>query len=445
MPDVGQKDSKFDARPQNSTRLGNSMEKMMEEKDPMKDSTREATAETEQSLGAGEHAQTAQITIDTKGRLGRGPVITASLVAVLLVTFIARGIYGRHSAQAVLAHNTAQASIDEVAITTPSGGANDQELKLPADTQGYMDTPIYSRTSGYLKGWYADIGTSVHKGQLLAIVASPEVDEQVQQAQNEVKTAQANEQIAEITATRWKKLMAKDAVSQQETDQATSNLTARQSTLNSAEANLHRLQQMQGFERIYAPFDGVITARNVDVGALIQAGDGSSQHGELFHLSSIDRLRLFVPVPEVYASIVRNGEQLTVTSDALPNETFTGTVVRNAEAIAKASRTLNVEVDVENANHRLLPGQYAFVHLPIPAAKSSMTLPSNTVLFRAEGLRVGVVRQDRVHLVPIKIGNDYGATVEVIAGLQPTDKVILNPSDSLLEGAQVRIAGEKAQ
>jgi multidrug efflux pump subunit AcrA (membrane-fusion protein) len=292
MPDTGPEDSKFEVRTQDSTRLGNSMEKMMEEKDTMKHSTREATVETEPLLGAGEHAQVAQIAIDAKGKLGRGPVIIASLMAVLLVIFIARGIYGRHLAQAVLAHNTAQAAIDEVAVTTPSGGANDQELKLPADTQGYMDTPVYSRTSGYLKGWYADIGTSVRKGQLLAIVASPEVDEQVKQAQNEVKTAQANEQLAEITAIRWKKLMAKDAVSQQETDQATSNLTAQRSTLNSAEANLHRLQQMRGFERIYAPFDGVITARNVDVGALIQAN--SSIYLRLIVFVILSRCRRFM-------------------------------------------------------------------------------------------------------------------------------------------------------
>jgi RND family efflux transporter MFP subunit len=358
---------------------------------------------------------------------------------------IVLGIHGRSSAEAVLVHKTRDAAVESVSVVTPDTGGQAQEIKLPADTEGYIDTPIYARTNGYLQRWYADIGASVHEGELLATVQTPELDQQVEEAQEEVKTAQANEQIAEITANRWKKLMAKDAVSQQETDQAMSDLTARQSTLNSAMANVRRLQQMQGFEKIYAPFDGVITARNVDIGSLIQAGDINAQRGELFHESAIDRLRLYVPVPEVYAGLVRNGGHLTVTSDALPNETFTGTVVRNADAIAKTSRTLNVEVDVENANHRLLPGQYAFVHLAIPAGKASMTLPANTLLFRAEGLRVGVVRGGQVHLTPIQIGNDYGATVEVTSGLQPTDKIILNPADSLTEGAAVRIEGGQGQ
>jgi RND family efflux transporter MFP subunit len=394
---------------------------------------------------AKEQAHASPIAVDTAAKLGRGPVTAVSVLAVVLATFIVFGIHERSSAEAVLVHRTGDAAIDSVDVVTPDIGGQAQEIKLPADTEGYIDTPIYARTNGYLLHWFADIGASVHEGELLAVVQTPELDQQVEQAQEEVKTAQANEQIAEITANRWKKLMAKDAVSQQETDQAMSDLTARQSTLNSAMANVRRLQQMQGFEKIYAPFDGVITARNVDIGTLIQAGDINSQRGELFHLSAIDRLRLYVPVPEVYASLVHNGGHLTVTSDALPNETFTGTVVRNADAIAKTSRTLNVEVDVENAKHRLLPGQYAFVHLPIPARNASMTLPANTLLFRAEGLRVGVVREGHVHLTPIQIGNDYGATVEVTSGLQLTDKVILNPADSLAEGAAVRVEGGQVQ
>jgi RND family efflux transporter MFP subunit len=441
MPNTRSKESEFGIPPGNEARSGNVMEEIMEAKEAMKNVSNSSPAAMAEAM-ANDHASSS--TTDTEATLGRGPVVAVSALAVVLATLIVFGIHGRSSAEAVLVHKTRDAAVESVSVVTPDTGGQAQEIKLPADTEGYIDTPIYARTNGYLQRWYADIGASVHEGELLATVQTPELDQQVEEAQEEVKTAQANEQIAEITANRWKKLMAKDAVSQQETDQAMSDLTARQSTLNSAMANVRRLQQMQGFEKIYAPFDGVITARNVDIGSLIQAGDINAR-GELFHESAIDRLRLYVPVPEVYAGLVRNGWHLTVTSDALPNETFTGTVVRNADAIAKTSRTLNVEVDVENANHRLLPGQYAFVHLAIPAGKASMTLPANTLLFRAEGLRVGVVRGGQVHLTPIQIGNDYGATVEVTSGLQPTDKIILNPADSLTEGAAVRIEGGQGQ
>jgi RND family efflux transporter MFP subunit len=437
MPNTRSKESEFGIPPRAETRSGNVMEEIMEAKEAKKHVGANDPAD---DVAEG-HAHTASITVDPQVKLGRGPVVAVSVLAVVLAIFIVLGIHGRSSAEAVLVHTTREAAIDSVDVVTPNIGGQAQEIKLPADTEGYIDTPIYARTNGYLLHWYFDIGAAVHKGDLLAIVQTPELDQQVEQAQEEVKTAQANEQIAEITANRWKKLMAKDAVSRQETDQAMSDLSARQSTLSSAMANVRRLQQMQGFEKIYAPFDGVITARNIDIGSLIQEGDINTQRGELFHESAIDRLRLYVPVPEVYAGLIHNGGQLTVTSDALPNETFTGTVVRNADAIAKTSRTLNVEVDVENAKHRLLPGQYAFVNLPIPASKASMTLPANTLLFRAEGLRVGVVQEEHAHLTPIQIGNDYGATVEVTSGLQPTDKVILNPADSLAEGATVRIEG----
>jgi RND family efflux transporter MFP subunit len=441
MPNTRSRESEFGMLPQAETRSGNVMEEIMEAKEAKKKVGESSPADDV----AESHAHVSSITIDSEAKLGRGPVVALSVLAVVLAILIVLGIHGRSSAETVLVHKTRDAAIESVAVVTPDIGGQAQEIKLPADTEGYVDTPIYARTDGYLLHWYFDIGASVHKGDLLAIVQTPELDQQVEQAQEEVKTAQANEQIAEITANRWKKLVEKDAVSQQEADQTVSNLAARQSTLNSATANVRRLQQMQGFEKIYAPFDGVITARNIDIGSLIQAGDINTQRGELFHESAIDRLRLYVPVPEVYQGLVHNGGHLTVTSDALPNETFIGTVVRNADAISMTSRTLNVEVDVENAKHRLLPGQYAFVHLPIPASKASMTLPANTLLFRAEGLRVGVVRGGHVHLTPIQIGNDYGATVEVTAGLQPTDKIILNPADSLTEGATVRIEGGQEQ
>ncbi len=379
------------------------------------------------------------LVLDTNRRLGHGPVVACILVAIVFGAFIVMGIRSRVRAEETLATTTKQDAIPTVAVTTPGHGAGPLEITLPADTQAFIDTPIYARTSGYLRHWYADIGTRVSQGQVLADIETPELDQQVDQAQSDLATAKANLQIAQITAERWQKLLAKNAVSHQEADQASSDLSARQSALSSAQANLRRLQQLQSYEKVYAPFDGVITVRNVDIGSLIQAGDSNSPRAELFHMASTDKLRLFVPVPEVYASTVHKGDRIVVTSDADPNQKFAGTVVRDSNAIDLSSRTLNVEVDVDNLDHRLLPGQYAFVHLPIPSSSKSMTLPSNTLLFRAEGLRVGVVRNERVQLVPVQIGHDYGATVEIISGLAPQDQVILNPSDSLAQGERVQV------
>ncbi len=288
-------------------------------------------------------------------------------------------------------------------------------------------------------GGIADTGTRVHPGEVLADIEAPELDQQVQAAQADLATTLANLQIAQITAKRWKKLLAKNTVSRQEADQATSDFSARQSALSSAQANVRRLQQLQGYEKVYAPFDGVITARNVDIDLLIQAGDSDSPGAELFHMDPIGKLRLFVPAPEVYARAVRNGDRIEVTSDAAPNEKFFGRIFRDADAINISTRTLNVEVDVPNPEHKLLAGQYAFIHLPLPPSRASMTLPSNVLLFRSERLRVGVVRNGHVQLVPVQIGHDYGATVEITSGLTPQDQVILNPSDSLAQGEPVRI------
>jgi RND family efflux transporter MFP subunit len=385
------------------------------------------------------------VVLDPDHKLGRGFVIGVIAAVVVFAIFIAAGIRSRVHAEANLTRDTQRDAIQTVDVTSPSGGANALEITLPANTQAYIDTPIYARTSGYLKHWYADIGARVHQGQVLADIETPELDQQVEQAKSDLETAQANLQIAQITAERWKKLLAKNAVSKQEADQATSDFTARQSALSSAQANVRRLQQLQGFEKIYAPFDGVITARNVDIGSLIQTGDSNSPRGELFHMASTDRLRLYVPVPEVDAAWVHNGQKVAITSDAVPNEKLTGTVVRNSDAIDISSRTLNVEVDVENAAHKLLPGQYAFIHLPVPPSSASMTLPSNALLFRAEGLRVGVVRDGHVQLTPVTVGNDYGATVEITSGLQAQDQVILNPSDSLAQGQSVRVSKKERE
>jgi RND family efflux transporter MFP subunit len=370
--------------------------------------------------------------------LSRATVISGFGLTILIAVVTFWGIHARSVSDAALAKESRAAAIPSVDVVHPSMGTASDEVVLPASVQGFIDSPVYARTSGYLLHWYADIGTRVKKGELLADIQTPELDQQVQQGQSDLATAQANYQLAQITADRWQKLLLKNAVSKQESDQYSSDLNARRAALSAQEANVRRLQQLQSFEKIYAPFDGVITARNTDIGALIQAGENTTPQ-ELFHLSSVDRLRVFVPVPEVYQSVLHSVKQVNLSSDAYPKERFTGTIARSSNAIDPLSRTLRVEVDIDNPKTLLLPGAYVFVHLPLPAASQAPTIPSNALLFRQEGLRVGVVRDGRVQLVPISIGHDYGDTVEVTAGLSPEDQVVVNPSDSLVSGTRVEI------
>ena len=372
---------------------------------------------------------------------GRGPLVLGILICVLLAAFIYAGIRSRAKNEQALTQSTDAVAIPVVHVITPTGGSQAAQVVLPANVSAFVDTPIYARTSGYLQHWYFDIGAHVDKGALLAVIQTPELDSQVAQAQADVKTAQSNLQIAQITATRWARLLAKNAVSHQEADQATSDLASRQSALSSQQANVKRLQQMQGFERIYAPFAGVITARNVDTGSLIEAGQNTTQK-ELFHLAATGRLRVFVPVPEVYQGAVHDGARIEITVDAFPNEKFYGTLARSSRAVDPASRTLNVEVDVDNTTGKLLPGAYAFVHLDLPPALQALTIPSNALLFRGQGMQVGVVQNGRVTLRSVTIGHDYGATVEITRGLKPSDQLVLDPSDSLESGDQVRVQAE---
>ena len=361
--------------------------------------------------------------------------------AVLVLGFIIySGIHERAQAESRLGASTEQSAVPTVSVIQPASNTAGKEVVLPGNTQPFNDTPIYARTNGYLKRWYVDIGTHVVQGQLLAEIETPEVDQQLEQARADLKNAQANAQLAQITAARWQNLLKTNSVSKQETDQAVSDLSARQATVDSMAANVHRLEQLQSFEKVYAPFAGVITARNTDIGALINAGAGGVPQ-ELFHMAAVNRLRVYVAVPEVDSLAAQTGARATLTLDEFPGETFQGTIVRNSDSIDPASRTLNVEVDVDNAQGRIRTGAYVFVHLKVPEHSSaqSITIPANTLLFRSEGLRVGVVRNGRAELVPITIGRDYGATVEVVTGLQPADQVIVNPSDSLTSGTPVQV------
>jgi RND family efflux transporter MFP subunit len=347
------------------------------------------------------------------------------------------GVHARSAAEARLSQATQEALRISVDVVTPVPTAAERELVLPGSTQAFITAPINARTNGYLEEWYFDIGARVKQGTLLAKIATPEVDQQLEQARADLKSAEASLAIAEITAGRWKALVENGAVSRQETDQASSNLRSARAAVASSQANVRRLEHLQAFQKVYAPFDGVITARNTDIGALIDAGAGG-QGRELFRLADIRTIRVYVAVPEVYAQSVRTDADALLTLDEFPGESFHGKIVRNSNAIDPASRTLLTEVDVDNQDGRLMPGAYALVHLKLPREVQSFTIPANTLLFRSEGLRVGVVRNGQVELVPVKLGRDYGATVEVVAGLGPTDSVIVDPPDSLISGTLVR-------
>jgi len=372
----------------------------------------------------------------------RAIAIIASFAACATLA-IASGVHSRLRAETRLRESAQASAIPYVDVVSPKATADADEIALPGSTVAFNDTPIYARTSGYVKHWYVDIGTRVKRGQLLATIETPELDQQLRQARADLENAEANLQLATTTAARWQHLLETDSVSHQETDQAVSDLHSKQALVNSSKANVERLEQLQAFERVSAPFDGVVTGRNTDIGALVQAGDNSGPK-ELFHMAAVHTLRVYVAVPEIYAALVKNGEQAKLTLDAFPGEMLTGTIVRNADAIDATSRTLNVEVDVPNPSGRLLPGAYAFAHLRVPPHPGSVTIPSNALLFRSEGLRVGVVRKGHVELTPISIGQDYGSTVEVLSGLSAHDSVIVNPSDSLANGAAVQLVAKNA-
>jgi RND family efflux transporter MFP subunit len=372
------------------------------------------------------------------------PAIFILAAAGALGYGVRSGIKQRVTTGQELARSTDEAATPVVSVTHPTPAAPLQEIVLPGNTEAFTDSPIYARTNGYLTHWYFDIGGRVKKGDLLAEIETPEIDQQLQQAQAQLETAQANYELAKTTADRWQFLLKSNSVSKQETDQAVANQAAQKAVVDSNAANVRRLQQLQSFEKVYAPFDGVITARNTDIGALIDAGS-SAQGKELFHMAAISTLRVFVPVPEVYSNAARPGATATLTLDEYPGRLFRGTLVRDTSAIDPASRTLLVEVDVPNPNGLLLPGAYVSVHLKLPATIRSVTIPANTLLFRREGLRVGLVRDGRANLVPVTIGRDYGATVEIVSGLTPRDSIILDPSDSLEKGAPVRVETGGAQ
>jgi RND family efflux transporter MFP subunit len=332
--------------------------------------------------------------------------------------------------------------VPTVSVVHPKRGALKDEIVLPGNIQAFTISPIYARTSGYLKKWYVDIGGRVKAGQLLAEIETPEVDKQLDQAHADLTTAQANFKLAEITMNRYSSML-KDAIPKQDVDNAIGAYEADKSIVVSQTANVKRLEQMVAFEKVFAPFDGVITTRNTDTGALINAGNGGVSQ-QLFTLAATDTLRVFVSVPQVYSRSASPGVLAQLTLTEYPGRHFVGKVARNAESIDPAMRTLLTEVDVNNSSGELLPGAFAQVHLTLASKAPSLLLPVNSLLFRAEGLQAGIVREGgRVELVPITLGKDYGTEVEVVSGLQETDNVIVNPQDSLATGTVVRMTAAK--
>jgi RND family efflux transporter MFP subunit len=372
-------------------------------------------------------------------RLTKGTWIGMLVVAAIVAAVVIFGVTARRGSENILEKETAVSAIPSVNVVYPTLSTLSSEIALPGNTQAYTDTPIYSRTNGYLKSWYFDIGAHVRKGQLMAEIETPEVDQQLQVAQADLKSAQANLDLANTTSTRYQNLLKTNSVSKQETDVAMSDAAAKKAAVDASMANVRRLEQLQSFEKVYAPFDGIVTARNTDIGRLISAGQNTTPQ-ELFHLAAIGKVRVYVSVPEAYSAAIKDGGKASLTLDEYPGRSFEGTIARNSNAIDQATRTLNVEVDIDNPKAELLPGAYVFVHFKVPEHAASLMIPSNTLLFRAEGLRVGVVRDGRVQLVPVKISRDAGATVEIASGLTANDAVILDPSDSLASGQQVQIA-----
>jgi RND family efflux transporter MFP subunit len=372
-------------------------------------------------------------------RGGFGPVVGGLLLAVIALGLALWGISTRAKALSVVTRETRELAITTVAVIKPERGAPTQEIVLPGTMLAFTDAPIYARTNGYLRKWYVDIGSRVRAGQVLADIDTPEVDQALEQARADLATAEANTRLAQSTAERYRDLIKTDSVSKQDLDNANGSLEAKATAVTSAAANVRRLEQLHAFGKIVAPFDGVVTVRNTDVGALIDSGSNAK---ELFHVAAVHRLRVFVNVPEVYSRAARPGIKADLTLTEFPGRPFTGTLARTAESIDVASRTLLAEIDVENPKGELLPGSYAEVHLKLPSDTSTFKLPVNAVIFRTEGVRVAVVRAGGiVTLQPVTLGRDYGNSVEVVSGLTGDEHVVVNAPDSIETGQTVRVAG----
>lgn len=379
-----------------------------------------------------------------RSRKHRGYLI-AIVLGVLFAIIAIVGLMTRFSERKALAHETETLAVATVSVVHPKAEPPQEELVLPSTLQAFTESPIYARTNGYLKGWYKDIGSPVRQGELLADIETPEIDQELLQARAARDQSTAQLQIAQTSAKRWETLQKMDAVAQQETDERSSSFAQAKANLAAAEANVHRLEQLESFKHIYAPFSGVLTRRNIDIGALINAGNNGPNQ-QLFNIARIDPIRVYVNVPEIYAPSVRPGVKSTIELSSISGKEFSGNVVRTAESIDPATRTLLTEIDVPNHKGELLPGAYAQVHFALNVQIPRLSVPVNALLFRAEGVRAAVVDANgQVQLKPVAIGRDYGRDVEVLSGVEASDLLVLNPADSLESGEKVSVkqAGAK--
>jgi len=378
-------------------------------------------------------------TDDSDKNLGRKIRRYSLVLLIVAICLAAWGEVSRVRARSALGKETAEAAVTTVVTVTPNRTSLGEELVLPGAVQAYIEAPIYARTSGYLKDWRTDIGTQVTKGQVLGEIETPEVDQQLSQAQADLATARANEDLSKSTNERWKGLLATESVSKQDADEKAGDAAAKKAAADSAAANVSRLRDLESFKRVVAPFSGVITARNTDIGALINAGQSAGS--ELFRIADTHKLRIYVQVPEAYAAVTQPGLDAELRFAEHPSKTFPAKTVRTSNALDPTLKTLQVELELDNEKHELFPGAYAEVHFKLPASAESLRLPANTVLFRAAGLQVATVDgQKRVKLKNIVQGRDFGNTIEILSGLQPDEVVILNPPDSLTDDTVVRIA-----
>jgi RND family efflux transporter MFP subunit len=373
------------------------------------------------------------------GKRSRKAWIVLAIAVMAVAALLGSGIWSRVKAGATLRAETVQAAVPAVSVVSPKRTAPADEIILPGNVQPYISSPIYARTNGYLKKWYFDIGARVKKGQLLAVIETPEVDQQLQQARSNLLTAQANLELASVTKTRYQGLLKSNAVSQQDVDNAVGTYNANRAIVEADKAAVEQYSALVSFEKVYAPFDGVITARNTDIGDLINSGSSSNVKTDLFHIAQPGTLRVYVDVPEEYSRGIKVGMTADLGLAEFPDRKFQGKVVRTADAINMTTRTLLVEVDVENPTGTLLTGSYAEVHLAVPTLDSTFLIPVNTLLFRTEGLRVGVVKGGKVVLTTVTPGHDFGNEIEIVAGLKADDQVIINPPDSIVAGQQVQI------
>jgi RND family efflux transporter MFP subunit len=384
----------------------------------------------------GQSLPVSEISVEKRPRKGWA-VLAIALVVV--ATLLASGIWFRVRARTTLSAETARLALPAVSVVSPKQAAPSEEIILPGNVQPFITSPIFARTNGYLRKWYVDIGSHVTEGQLLAVIDAPEVDQQLQQALSNLKTARANLALAELTKNRFQGLLGSQAVSQQEVDNAAGTYNADKATVEANEANVKQLQALQSFERVYAPFDGVVTARNTDIGDLINAGSNGGVKTDLFHIAQTRQLRVYVNVPEEYSQGITDGMTADLSLAEFPGRRFQGQLVRTAEAINVTTRTLLIEIDVDNPGSTLLSGSYAEVHLKVPTQASTLLLPVNTLIFRSEGLHVGIVKDGKVELSAVSPGHDFGSQIEIVSGLKPDDQVIVDPPDSLVSGQEVEI------